>query len=103
MEQKNFRKTSISYSRPEKRLKVESGKGRPKSSFVWEYFVIENNAHYCQVAVPISNKYPESKCKHRYHASNNTSNMIKHLANAHGINNNRIEITKVSILYISMH
>ena len=44
---------------------------------MWEYFVTENNAHNCQIDMPISIKNPEGKCKHRYNASTNVYNSEK--------------------------
>ena len=46
-----------------------------------------NNSHYCQVNIPVSPKYPDGICNHKFDNSPTTSNMISHLRKIHNIIN----------------
>jgi hypothetical protein len=85
-EQSNFssRRTSFSQDeRPPKKLKS----GRPKQSFVWNYFITIENVNYCQVQMPVSSKYPDGICNHKVDNGTTTTNMINHLKKVHNIVN----------------
>jgi hypothetical protein len=80
------RRTSLSQddnNRPLKRAKI----GRPKQSYVWNYFITINNANYCQVTVPVSAKHPDGICNHKVENGSTTTNMINHLKKNHKISN----------------
>jgi hypothetical protein len=82
----SFRRTSLSQddnNRPFKKQKI----GRPKQSFVWNYFITANNINYCQVSVPVSIKNPDGKCNHKVENGATTTNMINHLKKVHNISN----------------
>ncbi|CAB4417684.1 unnamed protein product [Rhizophagus irregularis] len=70
-------------NRPFKKQKI----GRPKQSFVWNYFNTVNNINYCQVSVPISTKSPYGICNHKVENGSTTTNMINHLRKIHKIIN----------------
>jgi len=91
------RRTSLSQddNRPSKKLKS----GRPKQSFVWNYFVTIENINYCQVQMEVSSKYPNGVCNHKVENGSTTTNMINHLKKVHNIMN-QTEQEMVNILFI---
>src|SRR4051812_40525624 len=80
------RRTSLSQddnNRPYKKQKT----GRPKQSFVWNYFNTIDKINYCQVSVPVSTKNPYGICNHKVENGSTTTNMINHLRKIHKIFN----------------
>ena len=78
------RRTSLDdNNRPYKKQKL----GRPKQSFVWNYFNSIDNINYCQVSVPVSTKNPYGICNHKVENGSTTTNMINHLRKIHKISN----------------
>ena len=80
------RRTSLTRdnnSRPSKKQKI----GRPKQSYVWNYFITVDNVNYCQVSVSVSTKNPDGICNHKIENGSTTTNMINHLKKIHNISN----------------
>ena len=80
------RRTSLSQDDNNRPLKKQKT-GKPKQSFVWNYFITINNINYCQVSVPVSIKNPDGKYNHKVKNGATTTNMISHLKKIHTISN----------------
>src|SRR5688572_5036846 len=59
--------------------------GRPRESYIWDYFIEEGDERICQVKVPVSLEHPNGLCGKRLPNVSSTSNSISHLLKFHSI------------------
>ena len=98
-EKSTFSSRRTSFSQDDNRTSKKLKSGRPKQSFVWNYFVTIENINYCQVQMEVSSKYPNGVCNHKVENGSTTTNMINHLKKVHNIMN-QTEQEMVNILFI---